>query len=118
MILAKKLDPVHGKGIDVQKQLATLGELYMREEKKYNYCGPEKKLEERLASNNPKVRDPINNLDAICPEHDKAYGRAKNLNEKHKADNEMLEAISRISWGGRALANRSSSEDYQSENGN
>ena len=102
MTLAKKLSPVHGKGIDVQKQLAKLGELYMRtprRKKKYNYCGPGTKLEERLASSNPKIRDPINNLDAICVEHDKAYGRAKSLKEKHKEDDEKLEAILRIPWG-------------------
>ena len=41
--------------------------------KKYNYCGPGTKLEERLASNEPKYRDPINNLDSICQKHDIDY---------------------------------------------
>ena len=38
--------------------------------KKYNYCGPGTKLEERLNSGDPKYRDPINKLDAICQQHD------------------------------------------------
>ena len=53
-----------GSGIDIQKYLSKLGELHMRTPtlKKYNYCGPGTKLEERLASSDPKIRDPINNL--------------------------------------------------------
>ena len=89
-----------GRGLDLQKHLSKLGELHMRTPtmKKYNYCGPGTKLEERLASNDPKVRDPINNLDSICQRHDIAYSKAKNLKDKHKADDVMLDEISKIPY--------------------
>ena len=99
--LSKKLDPLHkGRGIDIQKHLAKLGELHMRTPagKKYNYCGPGTKLEERLASNDPKYRDPINNLDAICQKHDISYSQAKSLKDKHIADQVMLDEISKIPY--------------------
>ena len=70
-----------GSGVDIQKQLAKLRELHMRTPtgKKYNYCGPGTKLEERLASKDPKYRDPINNLDSICQKHDIDYSNASSL---------------------------------------
>ena len=57
-----------GSGLDIEKQLVKLGELHLRPPtgKKYNYCGPGTKLEERLNGNNSSIRDPINKLDAIC----------------------------------------------------
>ena len=87
-----------GKGIDIQKYLSQIGELHMRTPtgKKYNYCGPGTKLKERLASNDPKYRDPINNLDSICQKHDIDYSNAKSLADKHKADDIMLKRISEI----------------------
>ena len=74
-----------GRGVDIQKHLSKLGELHMRTPtgKKYNYCGPGTKLEERLASNDPKYRDPINDLDKICQSHDIAYSKSKSLADKH-----------------------------------
>ena len=99
-----------GKGLDIQKHLSKLGELHMRTPtgKKYNYCGPGTKLKQRLASNDPKVRDPINNLDSICQRHDIAYDKAKNLKDKHTADDIMLDEISKIPhmkrpWGTTAV---------------
>ena len=89
-----------GSAIDIQKHLSKLGELHMRTPtgKKYNYCGPGTKLEERLASNEPKYRDPINNLDSICQKHDIDYSKAKTLYDKHKADGLMLKRISEIPY--------------------
>ena len=89
-----------GAGIDIQKHLAKFGELHMRTPtmKKYNYCGPGTKLEQRLASKDPKIREPINNLDAICQKHDIAYNEAKSLKDKHKADDMMLDEISKIPY--------------------
>ena len=99
-----------GAGIDIQKHLAKFGELHMRTPtmKKYNYCGPGTELEKRLASNDPKIREPINNLDAICQKHDIAYNEAKSLKDKHKADDVMLYEINKIShmkrpWGTTAV---------------
>ena len=92
--------PGFGGGLDIQKHLSKLGEIHMRTPtmKKYNYCGPGTKLEERLTSNDPKIRDPINNLDAICQKHDIAYSEAKSLKDKHKADDVMLDEISKIPY--------------------
>ena len=89
-----------GSAIDIQKHLSKLGELHMRTPtgKKYNFCGPGTRLQERLSSNDPKYRNPINKLDAICLEHDKAYSKAKNLSDKHKADDIMLKSISEIPY--------------------
>ena len=89
-----------GSGFDLQKQLSKLGELHMRtpKGKKYNYCGPGTKLEERLASNDPNYREPINKLDAICQQHDIDYGNARSLSDKHAADDIMLQRISEIPY--------------------
>ena len=64
-----------GGSLDIQKHLSKLGELHLitTTGEKYNYCGPSTKLEERLNSGDPKYRDPINKLDAICQQHDIAY---------------------------------------------
>ena len=64
-----------GGSLDIQKHLSKLGELHLITPtgEKYNYCGPGTKLEERLNSGDPKYRDPINKLDAICQQHDIAY---------------------------------------------
>ena len=89
-----------GGAMDIQKHLSKLGEIHMRTPtmKKYNYCGPGTKLEERLASNDPKIREPINVLDRICRSHDLAYNEAKSLKDKHKADDVMLDEISKIPY--------------------
>ena len=85
-----------GGALDIQKHLSKLGELHMRTPsgKKYNYCGPGTKLEERLASDDPKYREPINKLD----EHDIDYSNARSLSDKHAADDIMLQRISEIPY--------------------
>ena len=90
--------------LDIQKQLAKLGELHLRTPtgKKYNYCGPGTKLEDRLNSNDSKYRDPINKLDAVCQQHDIAYNEAgDNLAKKHAADKIMEDSIKAIPFGQR-----------------
>ena len=62
----------------------------------------------RLNSNDPKIRDPINNLDAVCQSHDIAYSKAQSLKDKHVADQQMLDDISKIPyknrpWGSTAV---------------
>ena len=81
-----------GGAVDIQKHLSKLGEIHMRTPT------PTPKLEKRLTSNDPKIRDPINNLDAICQKHDIAYSEAKSLKDKHKADDVMLDEISKIPY--------------------
>ena len=65
--------------------------------KKYNYCGPGTKLEERLNSNNPSIREHINPLDAFCKDHDIAYSKAgDDLSKKHEADNVIIKQMGNI----------------------
>ena len=100
----KLTQPVHGAGVfNAQKFLSKFGKLHTRTPlgKKYNYCGPGTKLKERLASSDPSYREPINKLDAICRTHDIDYGLAKDLADKHKADDKMLRSISKIPWSER-----------------
>ena len=68
-----------GGALDIQKHLSKLGELHMISPsvQRYRFCGPGTRLEERLASNDPKVREPLNVLDSICLRHDIAYNEAK-----------------------------------------
>jgi hypothetical protein len=48
----------------------------------YKFCGPGTKLAKRLARGDVG----INGLDEACKEHDVAYSREKNLEQRHKAD--------------------------------
>ena len=66
--------------------------------RRYNFCGPDTRLEERLASNDPKYRDPINVLDGVCKQHDIDYSNAKSLHDKHIADDLMLKRIKEIPY--------------------
>ena len=52
-----------------------------------------------MNSGNPKYHDPINKLDAICQQHDKAYSQAGNdLSKKQLAD-ELHKPIKRkFNW--------------------
>lgn len=59
----------------------------------YNYCGPNTKLESRLAHNDPG----INELDCACKEHDIAYAESNDLIWRHSADKLLvLKAFRRI----------------------
>lgn len=59
----------------------------------YNYCGPNTKLENRLALNDPG----INELDCACKEHDIAYAESSDVNWRHSADKLLvLKAFRRI----------------------
>lgn len=52
----------------------------------YNYCGPGTKLEKRLARGDKGV----NQLDDACMHHDIAYTKYKDLENRHKADLQLL----------------------------
>ena len=75
-----------GGAIDVQNLLNQkwLPEFHMRtlKGKKYNYCGPNTRLEERLARGD----EGINRLDQVCKQHDIDYSNAESLADKHIAD--------------------------------
>ena len=54
----------------------------------YNYCGPGTKLSKRLERGDKGV----NLLDEACREHDIAYSKTKNLDERHQADIKLADA--------------------------
>ena len=58
----------------------------------YHYMGPGTKLKTRLQRGDPG----INRLDKIAKRHDIAYTKAKSLQDKWKADQTMIRAISNL----------------------
>ncbi|CAH3182406.1 unnamed protein product [Porites lobata] len=58
----------------------------------YNYAGPGTKLAKRLKRGDK----PKNRLDRIALDHDIAYSKAKNLQDKWKADDVRIKAIDRL----------------------
>lgn len=53
----------------------------------YQYCGPGTKLEKRLLRGDKG----INGLDAACKTHDIAYSQSQDINQRHKADQQLAE---------------------------
>ena len=79
-----------GSGVDIQKWLGKTGiEFHWPG---YQYMGPGTKLKKRLARGDPG----INRLDKIAKQHDIDYSRAKNLQDKWKADTKMIESINKL----------------------
>ena len=79
-----------GGKLDVQKLLSKTGiEFHIPG---YHYAGPGTQLTKRLARGDPG----INRLDKIAKQHDIAYSKAKNLQDKWKADDVMIRAIDRL----------------------
>ena len=79
-----------GHGVDIQKWIGKTGlEFHWPG---YQYMGPGTKLEKRLKRGDPG----INQLDRIAKQHDIDYSRAKNLQDKWKADEKMIKAIDRL----------------------
>lgn len=54
--------------------------------------GPDTKLKKCLAHGDPG----INRLDKIAKQHDIDYSKARNLQDKWKADTKMIKAIDRL----------------------
>lgn len=54
----------------------------------FQFCGPGTKLEKRLKRGDPG----INPLDKACKVHDIAYSKFKNLEDRHKADEDLEQA--------------------------
>ena len=82
-----------GGAIDVQNLLNQnwLPEFHMRTWKgqKYHFCGPNTRLEERLA----REDEGINRLDQVCKQHDIDYSNAESLADKYIADQKMIDSI-------------------------
>ena len=67
--------------------------------KKYSFCGPNTKLDERLNSDDtPKEwSKPINKVDEVCLHHDLAYKYAdEGKGTRHEADEKMLEELNNL----------------------
>ena len=81
-----------GTGIDIQKLLGKTGiEFHWPG---CQYMGPGTHLKKRLARGDPWPG--INRLDKIAKIHDIDYSRAKNLRDKWKADEKMIQAITNL----------------------
>ena len=61
----------------------------------YNYLGPGTRLDIRLDENNlPKPgEEPINEIDRIAYIHDLAYQKSSNIQDRHRADLDMIEGL-------------------------
>jgi len=79
-----------GEGVDIQKWIAKTGKEFHWPG--YQYMGPGTHLAKRLKRGDPG----INRLDQIAKQHDIDYSRAKNLQDKWKADTKMIQAIDRL----------------------
>ena len=64
----------------------------------YNYLGPGTRLDIRLNENNiPKSgEEPINEIDRLAYIHDLAYQNSDDLNERHRADQEMINGLKQL----------------------
>ena len=82
--------PQRGGALDVQKWIAKTGKEFHWPG--YQYMGPGTHLAKRLKRGDPG----INRLDQIAKQHDIDYSRAKNLQDKWKADTKMIQAIDRF----------------------
>lgn len=79
-----------GFRIDIQKWLGKTGiEFHWPG---YQFMGPGTKLKKRLARGDPG----INRLDRLAKQHDIDYSKAKNLQDKWKADTKMIQGIEHL----------------------
>ena len=79
-----------GYGLDIQKWLGKTGiEFHWPG---YQYMGPGTKLKKRLARRDPG----INRVDRIAKQHHIDYSKAKNLQDKWKADTKMIKSIDKL----------------------
>ena len=80
-----------GGKFDIQKALSKTG-IEFHIPGGYQYAGPGTRLENRLARGDPGK----NRLDRIAKQHDIAYSYAKNLQDKWRADEDMIRSIDRL----------------------
>ena len=68
-----------------------------------HYCGPYNPLNSQLEYNNEGIitkykQFPSGKIDRICSQHDVDYTLAKNLKDKHIADQKMINAINKLPY--------------------
>ena len=91
--------------IDIHK---TIGKLPIIPKKGFtlpnmNYCGPYNPLNKELIYDKngnilKYIQKPTGKIDEICSQHDVDYTLAKNLQDKHKADKKMINAINELPY--------------------
>ena len=69
----------------------------------YNYCGPYNPLEKQLIYDQKGnilryIQKPSGKTDEICAQHDVDYSLAKNLKDKHIADQKMINSINNLPY--------------------
>ena len=88
--LAESDDGRGGGKSDIQKAIEKTGiEFHIPS---YRYAGPGTHLQKRLKRGDKG----INRLDEIAKKHDIAYSKAKNLQDKWKADDKMIPTITKL----------------------
>ena len=68
-----------------------------------NYCGPYNRLDKQLIYDKngnilKYIQNPSGKTDAICAQHDVDYTLAKNLKDKHIADEKMIKSINELPY--------------------
>ena len=68
-----------------------------------NYCDPYNPLYKQLIyDKNGKIlryiQKPTGSIDKICSQHDVDYSLSKNLQDKHKADKKVIDAINKLPY--------------------
>ena len=68
-----------------------------------NYCGPYNPLHKQLIYNKygnilRYIQNPSGKTDEICAQHDVDYALAKNLKDKHIADDKMIKTINKLPY--------------------
>lgn len=94
---------------DIQKALSKTG-IEFHIPGGYQYAGPGTRLEKRLARGDPGK----NRLDRIAKQHDIAYSYAKNLQDKWRADEDMIRSIDRLP-GKKTLTEKNSEKNNASQ---
>ena len=79
-----------GAALDIQKLIEKTGKEFHWP--KMNYLGPGTRLKERLRRGDRGK----NRLDELAKIHDIDYSKAKNLQDKWKADDKMIQAITNL----------------------
>ena len=67
------------------------------------FCGPYNRLQKQLIYDQKGnilkyIQKPTGKTDEICAKHDVMYSLSKNLDDKHKADEEMIDSINKLSY--------------------
>ena len=68
-----------------------------------NYCGPYNPLDKQVIYDEngniiKYIQNPTGKTDTICVQHDIDYALSRNINDKHNADNRMINSINNLPY--------------------